>query len=100
MARCIVALLALPLLGQDPAGIVRRSVERDASNYERIRDYTFIERNEVHDFGRDGKTKSTEIETYEISILRGRPYGRLIEKNDKPLSPKDERKEQENLDKE
>ena len=98
--KTVFALLALPLWGQDPASIVRRSVQRDASNFERIQNYTFVERNEEREFGRDGKLKSTDIETYEILILGGRPYGRLIERKDQPLSLKDQRKEQEKLDKE
>ena len=95
----LLCLLPLAAWAQDAAAIVRRSVERDASNFERIRNYTFVERNETREYGRSPKPK-TEIESYEVLILAGRPYGRLIEKDDKPLSPKDDRKEQQKLDQE
>jgi hypothetical protein len=37
------------------------------------------------------------VETEEILILMGRPYGRLIERDDKPLSEKEALKEQQKV---
>jgi hypothetical protein len=83
---------------QDPVEIIRRSVDRDLYNFERLKNYTYQEREENREFDANGKVKKTEIETREILILGGRPYGRVVARNDKPLPEKDVRKEQERLD--
>jgi len=91
------------LCGQAPpdaAEIIRHSVDRDAYNFERFKNYTFLERSEERRYGRNGGLSSKEIETYEFMVLGDRPYGRLVERDDKPLSAKETRKEQEKLDKE
>jgi hypothetical protein len=93
-------VVVLPAWAQDATEIIRRSVDRDAYNYERLKNYTFLERTEERRYDRNGNQKFTEIETYEILILVGRPYGRLVERDDKPLSAKDTNKEQQKLDKE
>jgi hypothetical protein len=103
-----IALLALsafllfrtPVHAQDATGIIRQSVERDATNFERFRNYTFLERVEERRYGRSGNLSSKEIQTYEFMVLGGRPYGRLVERDDKALPAKEARKEQERLDKE
>jgi hypothetical protein len=101
MHRVALVPFAISILwGQDPAEIVRKSVERDAYNAERLKNYTFVERVEERMYDKNGRRKSTEVETSEVLILSGRPYGRKIAKDDKPLSEKEARKEQEKLDKE
>jgi hypothetical protein len=85
---------------QDATDIIRRSVERDAYNFERFKNYTFLERVEERRYGRGGDLSSKEIETYEFMVLGGRPYGKLVERDDKALPAKDARKEQEKADKE
>jgi hypothetical protein len=80
--------------------IVLRSLDRDSSNFERLKNYTYEERNEARQYDKSGKLKTTEIEVYEIMMLGGRHYERLISKDDKPLSEKQARKEQEKIDKE
>lgn len=85
---------------QDATDIVRRSVERDAYNFERFKNYTFLERVEERRYGRSGDLSSKEIQTYEFMVLGDRPYGKLVERDDKPLPAKQARKEQEKLDKE
>jgi len=92
--------IVLPVSAQDANEIIRRSVDRDAYNFERLKNYTFLERSEERRYDRDGKLKSTDVETEEILILVGRPYGRLIERDDKPLSEKEALKEQQKMDKE
>ena len=85
---------------QDATDIIRHSVARDAYNFERFKNYTFLERVEERRYGRDGNQTSKDLETYEFMVLGGRPYGKLVERDDKPLSAKDARKEQDNADKE
>ena len=87
-----------PALGQDPVDIVRRSLDRDMSNFEHLKDYTYQQREENRQFDNAGKLKKSESETREILILGGRPYERLIARNDQPLSEKESAKEQERMD--
>jgi hypothetical protein len=85
---------------QDATDIIRLSVERDATNFERFKNYTFLERFEERRYGRNGSLSSKEIETYEFMVLGGRPYGKLVERDDKALPAKEARKEQEKVDQE
>ena len=75
-------------------------MERDATNFERFKNYTFLERVEERRYGRNGNLSSKEIQTYEFMVLGGRPYGKLVERDDKALPAKEARKEQEKLEKE
>ena len=99
-----VGLLALSVsclvCAQDATDIIRQSVERDATNFERFKNYTFLERVEERRYGRTGNLSSKEIQTYEFMVLGGRPYGKLVERDDKPLPAKEARKEQEKVEKE
>src|SRR5262249_38115760 len=107
-----VVLLAITCaLGQDnssPAqsltedqirALIRRTAERDMENDKRQRDYTYIQREEQHNLDGQGQAKSPEIKTLENMALYGEPVQRLIEKEDKPLSEKDARKEEEKIQK-
>jgi len=93
-------LLASAARAQDAAEILRRSIEHDASNVERLKNYTFVERNEERTYDSSSRLKSKESETYEILILAGRPWGRLTERNDKPLDAKEARRVQKQFDQE
>jgi len=72
---------------------------KDEENQKRLRDYTYIERNEEHKLDGEGQTKSTEAKTYEVMELYGEQVRRLIEKDDKPLPEKDKAKEEEKIQK-
>jgi hypothetical protein len=99
-AFALVFMLVVPLLAQDPADIVRRSVERDWTDYGSIRDYTYQQRSEFRRYSSDGQLTSKRSTTNEILILADRPYERPIARDDRPLSGKEARKEQMKLDKE
>jgi hypothetical protein len=83
----------------DPKEIVRRAMELDQHNFELARNYTYQERRVLKMLDKHGKQKRQQIETFDWTILYGEPYSRLIEKDDKPLNAKNERKEQEKVDK-
>lgn len=84
----------------DAVEIVRKSVAHDLINFDRLKNYTYLERDEARAYDTHGKLKKTEIATYEILILGGRDYARQVERDDRPLPDKDARKEQERMDKE
>ncbi len=99
--RLLLLTLALPaiLAAQDPLEIIRRATELDSRNTEISRRYTFLERQERRDLDSSGKLKNTESETFDVTLLEGSPYRRLVARNDQPLSPKDQRREEEKLQK-
>ncbi len=72
---------------------------KDIENDKRLRDYTYIERDEEHKLDGKGGTKSTKSETYEVMELYGEQAQRLIEKDGKVLNPKDAAKEEEKIQK-
>jgi hypothetical protein len=79
---------------------VRQSIERDASNFARFKDYTFKNLYEEKRLDKNGKVANTETQLNEVLILGGRPYERVLERDGKPLSAKDAKKEEDKLDKE
>jgi len=83
----------------DPKEIVRRSVEIDHKTMERARNYTCQQHEVEKHLDTHGAVKSVESKTWDITVLYGEPYSRLIQKNDQPLSEKDARKEDEKMDK-
>ncbi len=101
LLRSLIAITLLtPLLAQDAADIIKKSLDRDANNYERSKNYTYLARQEERQFDPSGKVKSVESWTYDISILGGRRYERVVAKNDKPLPEKEQKQEQEKMDRE
>lgn len=99
----LILALALPnLLAQtapDPRQIVQESIEKDRFNFNRARDYTYVQRVETRDLDAKGKTTKTESTTFDVNLIAGRPYRKLIAENDKPLTPSKARKAQEDFDK-
>jgi hypothetical protein len=97
---CTLLIVLLSALSQDALEIVKKSIDRDITNFDHLKNYTYRQREEDRAYDGKGNVKHHESETSEILILVGRPYEKLIAKNDKPLSEKDARKEQDKLDKE
>ena len=97
--RLIPLLLCLPAVvtAQDPREIVRRAVEADHSDAVIARNYTFLEHQERRETDAGGKTKNVESQTWDITLLEGSPYRRLIARNDRPLPEKERKKEDEKL---
>jgi hypothetical protein len=97
--RILTLIVCLPaiLAAQDPREIVRRSVEVDQKNVELARNYTYLERDEVRILDGSGKVKNTHTQTWDVTLLEGSSYRRLVARNDQPLSPKEQRKEEDKL---
>lgn len=96
--RPMMLLLCLPALvaAQDATEIMRRALAQDVISTARSRNYTYLEHQETRT--RDGsKVKVRESNTYDVTLLEGSPYRRLVAHNDKPLDPKEQAKEQERL---
>jgi hypothetical protein len=79
--------------------IVRRATEVDHHNFERAQRYTCVQREVVKQLDKNGNVKSTQVKTYDINFYFGEFYPKLIQVDDKPLSDKDQKKEDEKLEK-
>lgn len=83
----------------NPKEIVRRAVEVDHHNFEKAQKYTCSQREVIKQVDKHGDVKSTEIKTYDLNYYFGEFYSRLVQKDDKPLSQKDQKKEDDKLEK-
>jgi hypothetical protein len=79
--------------------LIRQSADKDLENEKRQRDYTYTERQQMRRIDGKGQVKSTETNTYDVLQIYGEPVRKLVAKDDKPLSEKDARKEDEKLQK-
>jgi hypothetical protein len=89
-----------PSLSEDQIReLIRQTAEKDMENDKRQRDYTYIQREEQHKLDGKGQVKSTETKTSEVMEIYGEQVERLISKDDKPLSDKEAKKEEEKIQK-
>jgi hypothetical protein len=79
--------------------LFRVVAEKDMENEQRLRNYTYIERQVQSSVNSKGKVKSSEVNTYDVLEIYGEQVQRLIEKSDKPLSRKDADKEDDKIQK-
>jgi hypothetical protein len=86
-------------LAQQARDIVAKSVELDQSNWQRMKDYTWIARQTDRLLDSSGQVKSQKTEEWETVVIYGEPRHRMLERDGKPLSPEERLKEQEKLDK-
>jgi hypothetical protein len=97
MRALLILLAASGLAAQDPREIVRRSVQLMDHNLAIARNYTFLERSETRELDSGAHVKSRKIVLYDVTMLEGSPYRRLVGKDDHALSPDEERIEQKKL---
>src|SRR6202453_4240318 len=94
----VLLAAAAALSAQDAREIVRKSVELDQSNWQRMKDYTWIARQTDRDLDSSGRVKSEKTEEWETVVIYGEPHHRMLSRDGKPLSAPDQRKEQQKLD--
>ena len=97
--QAVIPQQAEPPALTDPREIMRHAVEIDHGNRERVRSYTCQNRQVIKQLGKNGEVKSTEIKTFDINFYFGEEYQRLVAINDKSLDEKEEKKEEEKLNK-
>ncbi|MBK9170808.1 MAG: hypothetical protein IPM24_25595 [Bryobacterales bacterium] len=83
----------------DVVEIIRRTVAADQRNWKVASQYGFSERVGVRRLDSHGEVKSTDVKRYDVTLVEGSPYRRLVERDDRPLEPDDERKERAKLTK-
>jgi hypothetical protein len=79
--------------------LIRKSADNDLENTKRQRDYTYVQRTEQRNLDGKRHVKSRESKTYEIMVLSGEPVRKLIARDDRPLSEKDVKKEDDKIQK-
>ena len=99
LALSLLSILAVERL-TDPGEIVKRLATADRRNREVSRQYTFVQRSEERELDAQGRVQKTESKTVDVSYLYGRPYSRVVARNDKPLPPAEIAKEEEKFRKE
>jgi hypothetical protein len=98
-ALSFLAMIAVAAAAQpDAREIVRRSVAAYEANWELARNYTFLEREQLRQLDAAGRVKSADTKTYDLTLLDGTAYRRLVERDDQPLPPREAKREQEKLD--
>lgn len=80
---------------QDAREIVSRSVARTVNVSDAARNYTYVERTEIRNLDDTDKSEALRSRTFDVTTLDGTPYRRLVARNDKPLPPPEDKKEQE-----
>jgi hypothetical protein len=97
-ALLLILASATALLGQmDAREVIRRAVAADERNWKAARNYNFSERVNRRYLDSEGRVKSEEVRINDVKLLDGSPYRRLVARDDQPLPPAEERKEQERL---
>src|SRR5215475_5932195 len=72
-----------PTLSQDEIrDLIRRTADNDIQNEKKLRDYTYVERQETRKLNGKGEVKSTETETSEVLDIYGEQVQKVIAKND------------------
>jgi hypothetical protein len=91
------AAAAALLAEMDAREIIRHAVAAEARNWKVARNYGFSERVDARRLDPQGQLKSKDVKIYDVMLLEGSPYRRLAGRDDRPLPPGDEMKEQEKL---
>jgi hypothetical protein len=79
------------------ADLVKRSSENTERNWKQAPNYVYTERDITEKLGSASDVKSRKIRTYEVMVIEGSNYNKLIAIDDKPLSPEEQRIENEKL---
>lgn len=77
--------------------LIRESAGKDLENEKKLRDYTYVERQETRHLDGHGHVKSADVKTFDVMEIYGEQVQKLISKDDKPLSQKDAKKEDDKI---
>jgi hypothetical protein len=97
MPRLVTVVLLLAAATSVQAEDAREIIGRAVAHEQDSRNYTYNQRQETRELDRSGQVKSRKIETFDITLLDGSPYRRLVARDDKPLGPEDQKAEEERL---
>lgn len=98
--KLFLILLAGCVLAQDPREILKRAMEKDERNLSLLDTYMYERRTLQRMYEKDGKLKETTDKVHEVFHVDGSEIERLMMKNGKALSEKDQEAERKRVDKE
>jgi hypothetical protein len=87
--------ICFPAQAQDVHEIIRRAFEQNQRAQRE--NYTFLQRQHIRIVDGKGKVKSEKTVTEDVMFIDGSPYRRVVERNDKPLTPDEQKAEEERL---
>jgi hypothetical protein len=87
----------MSLRGQDVDDILRRNHEADKQNDERAKPYTYVEESDNFEYDKRGQAKKTHSQTHDVIFVEGESYKRLVAQDGKPLTPREEAKEEKKM---
>jgi hypothetical protein len=103
-ALSLALLGALPgsgALAQPPAPdaieLFLRSAQVEKTNSDKAQQYAYREYRVNQEIDKNGKESSRQTETWDVIGLEGSTYRKLIQRNDQPLKPKEQKREDERL---
>jgi hypothetical protein len=82
----------------DVQQLVKQSVSNTERNWNEAPNYTFLEHDIVEKLDAHGGVKSKTDKTFEVMMLDGSQYNKLVAINGKPLSPEQQKAEEEKLE--
>jgi len=103
MGFCLVCVMSVAVWAQTGPSIddlLRRTNEQSKQNEPKTREYVYRERIVTDEFNEKGESSNRHTETWEAIGLEGSEYRKLIQRDDMPLSTKEQKKEDERLRKE
>src|SRR5262249_8027201 len=103
MGLCLVCVMSVAVWAQTGPSIddlLRRTNEQSKQNEPKTREYVYRERFVTDEFNEKGESSTRHTETWEAIGLEGSEYRKLIQRDDIPLSTKEQKKEDERLRKE
>lgn len=96
--RLLLLVFTLPLLAaQDANSIIKRLIESEHENNKRAQQYTYVEETERFTFNKDGQPHKTGSATHDVIFVEGLKFNKLVARNGKPLSPKDQAQVEKNM---
>jgi hypothetical protein len=81
----------------DAREIMRHAIAAEAGNWRIARNYTFLQREELRRTDAQGRVKVSEVRTYEVTLPEGTPCRQLVQRDDRPLTVSEEKRERESL---
>jgi hypothetical protein len=95
----LLTLLSPATPQEDAQTLLGRVVANQERNQDLQRQYTYVETVREEDRRKDGTASRRKEETFEVTPAPGGEYRRLVARYGQPLSPKEERKEEEKFQK-
>lgn len=94
---CIGGLFCYSARAQDAHEIITRAFAANEKSDDALANYAFVQRQHFRVLDGKGKVKEERSRTLEVMFVDGSPYRRVVARNDKPLSPDEQKKEDERL---